>query len=194
VCVGASGMEPLDPLSIFPHVLRQATQQIGDLYFQLPVAGQEDPIYRERVYCYELYHQIRVLWPSDSQYYLCGEVDKAGHPLIRGDSLDNTKPDLLIHIPGERDNALVIEIKPVNAQTAGIEKDLKTLTAYRRDALYRAAVLLVYGSSENGCERVQRIAAECATADRGEIDLDLIQLWYHQEPSAPAEEKPWAVD
>jgi hypothetical protein len=42
-------------------VLAEATAAIEARYFRLPIAGG-DPIYRERVYCYELYHQMRLLW------------------------------------------------------------------------------------------------------------------------------------
>lgn len=58
-----------------------ATTHIGDIYFQLPVAGLEDAIYRERVYCYELYHWIRNGW-NGFDFSLGGEVDKTGHPLF----------------------------------------------------------------------------------------------------------------
>ena len=38
-------------------VIQEATAAIDAMYFQLPVDGG-DPVYRERVYCYELYHQM----------------------------------------------------------------------------------------------------------------------------------------
>ena len=40
-------------------LLKDATSGIEGNYFQLPIDGSEDPIYRERVYCYELYHQLK---------------------------------------------------------------------------------------------------------------------------------------
>ena len=45
----------------FLKLLIEATARVPLHYFQLPVAEREDPIYRERVYCYELYHQLRTL-------------------------------------------------------------------------------------------------------------------------------------
>jgi hypothetical protein len=111
----------------------------------LPVYGKEDPIYRERVYCYELYHQMRLLWPIKTPYSLCGEVDKRGHPFYRGNELDQAKPDFLVHIPGELRNYAVIEVKPINARHRGIYKDLKTLTTFRRNAGYQRAIYLFYG-------------------------------------------------
>jgi len=85
----------------FDQILTTATGNVPERYFQLPVDGQEDPIYRERVYCYELYHQMRSVWPEHSPYTLGGEVDKSGHRLIRGNGLDNAKPDFLVHMPGD---------------------------------------------------------------------------------------------
>jgi hypothetical protein len=41
--------------------LAQATQAIEASYFLLPIAGRDRPIKRERVYCYELFHQLRSL-------------------------------------------------------------------------------------------------------------------------------------
>jgi hypothetical protein len=81
-------------LDIVTEGLLCASSQVGDEYFQLPVAGKEEPEYRERVYCYELYHLWRCHWPKGFRFSLCGEVDKKGHPLVRGEP----KPDYLVHI------------------------------------------------------------------------------------------------
>jgi len=122
-------------------LIADATKHIEQNYFQLPIDGQEDPIYRERVYCYELYHQLRSRWPVNTNYELSGEVDKSGHPLIRNNNLDRVKPDLLVHIPGDmRGNYTIIEVKPITANRDGIAKDLSTLTAFRRHADYEKAI------------------------------------------------------
>lgn len=63
-------------------ILKDATAGIGQGYFHLNVDGG-NPIYRERVYCYELYHQMRLRWPADTEYCLNGEIDKAAHPILR---------------------------------------------------------------------------------------------------------------
>ena len=59
----------------FTGILREATARVAPDYFLLPVHGAPS-VYRERVYCYELYHQMRLLWPGDCPYRLNGEVDK----------------------------------------------------------------------------------------------------------------------
>ena len=109
-----------DVMHDFERIFEAATAAIDPDYFLLPVSGREHPIYRERVYCYELYHQIRVRWPGDTRHTLAGEIDKSGHPLIRGNGLDNCKPDFLVHLPGEMEgNYAAIEVKPVTAKRRG---------------------------------------------------------------------------
>lgn len=46
------------------------------------------------------YHQMRSIWPA-GPYTLNGEVDKAGHRKLRELRADKSKPDLLVHIPGD---------------------------------------------------------------------------------------------
>lgn len=45
--------------------IRRATASIDAGYFSLAIAGS-DPVTRDRVYCYELYHQMRSIWPADT--------------------------------------------------------------------------------------------------------------------------------
>lgn len=78
----------------FVQKLSVAASEIDNLYFQLPVA-EADAVYRERVYCYELYHQLRSVW-EDLPYALSGEVDKVGHPLFRNGPYERSKPAFLV--------------------------------------------------------------------------------------------------
>ena len=104
-------------------ILEAATAGIGPTYFRLSIDGG-DPIYRERVYCYELYHQMRQRWPSSSEFFLNGEIDKAAHPILRQLGATNTKPDLLIHRPGYMSgNHAIVEVKHCRTSPKGIAKD-----------------------------------------------------------------------
>lgn len=89
-------------------ILQDATAAIGAEYFLLPIHGA-GPVYRERVYCYELYHQMRLRWPPACIYRLNGEVDKMDHPYFQDGG--EPKPDLLVHEPGHGNNYAVIEVK-----------------------------------------------------------------------------------
>jgi len=79
----------------FVGILKEATSRIEHEYFLLPVAGHEDVIYRERVYCYELYHRMREVFEEcEFPYSLAGEVDKNGHPIIYK-KIGGLKPDII---------------------------------------------------------------------------------------------------
>src|SRR5271166_4608826 len=112
-------------------------------YFQLPVADA-DSVYRERVYCYELYHQLRVSW-GDFPFSLGGEVDKIGHPHFRNGPYAMSKPDLLIHEPGSMErNLACMEVKPNGRPNAELRNDLRKLTWFCRNARYHRGIFLVY--------------------------------------------------
>ena len=178
----------------FRELLSQATGAIEEDYFMLPVADAEggEPLiqYRERVYAYELYHRLRCIWPQ-WQYSLSGEVDKRGHPIVRGANLDNVKPDLLVHVPGGMDNNLiVIEIKaaspsPPAIDRAAIETDLKKLAAFCRSAKYEAGFLLVFGTE------IDRIREHAASAVSKGISLDGVELWHQVKPQVAARGVTW---
>lgn len=95
----------------FLRCLGEAGRGIDSHYIKLNVAGSAKQIYRERVYCYELYHQLRCVLGDSSLYELNGEVDKAGHPIIQK-ALGAKKPDLIVHVQGKMaKNLAVIEVK-----------------------------------------------------------------------------------
>jgi hypothetical protein len=160
-----------------------------------PVAGQANPIYRERVYCYELYHQLRVATGDDFGYSLGGEVDKVGHPILSEFALDKTKPDLLVHKSGDMNgNLVVMEVKPVNAKTEGIKKDLQNLASFVRQGQCYRAIYLVYGGSDKEFENLRRRVVRQAQKSEGDqIDLRSICLYWHQSSGHPAIKNPWGT-
>lgn len=177
--------------------LLEASKEITEPYFQIPVAGGNNA-YRERVYCYELYHQWRVKWDNRFTFLLCGELDKRGHTLVKGKHLDNTIPDFLVHTPGEMNNLLVMEVKFVTGNKKKMAKDLVKLTAYRRDlkdkygnpANYHAAYFLVYGLSEADWPTFsKKIIAEIK--DKKKVDLSLIQGFVHSVFNGSLVEVAW---
>jgi hypothetical protein len=161
-------------------LLLGATARIEPQYFQVMIDGGS-PIYRERVYCYELYHQLRCVWPIGSEYCLNGELDKAAHPILRQVGAAYAKPDLLVHQPGcMAGNNTIIEVKSSRAQSAGIEKDLKTLALFRTEVGYQRAIYLLFGSNvEEAAERVTQTAEKIS-------GLPAIELWLHPAPMQAA--------
>src|SRR6266542_905398 len=106
--------------------LLKASSLVGEEYMRLPVAGA-DPQYRERVYCYELYHQLRCQWPSRFPYVLCGEIDKRKHADVRGDYQVTTKRSSLVPEPRPRHahtQLLPPEVTAADTPTAAIVKRL----------------------------------------------------------------------
>ena len=133
----------------FLKLFLKATEKIEGDYFQLPAAGAEDPLYRERVYCYELYHRIREQMPDGYSYKLDGELDRLGHPL-RGNSVGGLKPDFLVHSRGVvNSNLAAIAVKPINTAWARIIKDVETLCGFLGKAGYYRAIYLLYGADED---------------------------------------------
>jgi hypothetical protein len=74
-------------------LLESTTAAIESRFMKVPIYGGT-PIYRERIYCYERYHQLRARWPSTSPFTLNGEVDKRGHEILRSLQASNTVPNL----------------------------------------------------------------------------------------------------
>lgn len=162
------------------NIIEGATSGISSSYFHLNIDGGNS-IYRERVYCYELYHQMRLRWPDDTEFYLNGEIDKAAHPILRKLGADYAKPDLLIHKPGYmKGNHAIIEVKSARASTAGIRKDLRTLSLYVSKVGYQRAIYLIYGYETNAIvERILCVAEEFPESVP-------IELWLHRKTGEPA--------
>ncbi len=161
----------------FTAILHAATSALGLEYFLLPIHGS-DPVYRERVYCYELYHQMRQNWPPDSPYRLNGEVDKIAHPYFQDGTAP--KPDFLVHQPGTGINHAVIEVKTCQAAVAGITKDFATLNRFLDDFGYERAIYLLYGEqAEATLEIAANIATEIPRTER-------IEIWLHTAAGIPA--------
>lgn len=160
----------------FLELLLEATSLIPAVYFQLPVAGIREAILRERVYCYELYHQLRTLMAQEEIFAKCvlsGEIDKQGHPVIR-----RCSPDFVLHAPGWMRNFVVVEVKPITGSDVGIRKDRRTIEYFLSEEVgYSKGVHLVYGDGA-----IDRFAAAWQRQPAGDIEL----LW-HSRPGERAQ-------
>lgn len=165
----------------FNHFLRcllKAASRIESHYFQIGVAGSDKLVYRERVYCYELYHQLRNILGDGFPYKLDGEIDKEGHP-IRPE-LGPKKPDFIVHVPGEMDqNLVVIEVKPIIVERRDLEKDINTLKGFLEKANYHRAIMYIYGDKGNRNDIVD--IANNLIGDEERIVL----VWHHKPKDVP---------
>jgi hypothetical protein len=165
--------------------LKKASVAISELhYFQLPVATKEgsEEVFRERVYCYELYHQLRLVLGDGYKYKLHGEVDKSGHEIIPGEK----KPDFIVHDPGDMDNNLaVIEVKPVDVENhlQRLDKDLGTLRIFGEKGKYYRAIMLVYG---DGCTNLPP-SIKSRVVERSNSLENRILLAWHSGPNKELE-------
>lgn len=122
--------------------LTQALDNVDKEYFK--ILTTYDEIVRERVFCYELYHQMRLLQNIHglSGFALSGEIDKRGHTGIETEDWKN--PDFVFHEYGTFDrNEIIIEVKgKINVE--GIKKDFKTLLKYASRYQYNHSFFILY--------------------------------------------------
>ena len=161
----------------FLKYLMKAIKNMDTHYFQLPIADSDEPIYRERVYCYELFHQLRCALGDDFPYKIHGEVDKANHPIIR----DAKKPDFIVHKPGNMSNLVVIEVKPVTVKDriGKLREDFKKLEWFISNANYYRAIMLIYGNVNGDLPQNIKQEIKCIQ------DKKIIILWHYSPNKKP---------
>lgn len=128
-------------------LIRNAMYNVDEQFKHVKVATQEDEdikaIKRERVYAYELYHQMRCLQEHCSelkQYSFNAEIDKAAHPIIE----TPFNPDMVIHHQGTmRKKLCAIEIKTDPTALSGIKKDFCTLSCMVHCYQYQCGVFII---------------------------------------------------
>jgi hypothetical protein len=177
-----------EEFAVFEAMIAKAAAGIGGLYFQLPVAHIPDAVYRERVYCYELYHQLRSIW-NGFGFSLGGAVDKGGHPVFRDGPYAHAKPDFLVHRPGDMErNLACVEVKPCVRPWDEFREDLKKLTWFCRNARYHRGLFLVYGLENGETDTRDLLRAKLRrAADHPAIDLERICLMHHSAVEQQAE-------
>ncbi len=163
-------------------ILEEATAKLPAAYFTIPIATG-DPVYRERPYCYELYHQLRSQWPTGSDYVLTAELDKSAHPIIAQTTLRGVKPDFLVHKPGSMEgNDTVIEVKSQLATAEALREDIAKLREFRRILGYKRAILLLWGYDLDSAIRRVREALQ------GMPSAESPNVWVHRGPGQAAEQ------
>jgi hypothetical protein len=134
--------------NILINIIIKSIAKINEEYFNFPVAGEQNPIQRERVFCGELYHQIR-LNLEELPYSVNNEPDKNRHPIIE-EQCGAINPDLIIHKLGEmtsESNLALIEVKRSKGNlTDGILKDMKTINCMTTIQYgYFGGIIIVFG-------------------------------------------------
>jgi len=124
-----------------------ALQNVQNEYFEIKQTETKSTKKRERVFCYELYHQMRAIQALKNHLDLTinGEINKAGHLVIR----ENFDPDFVIHRQGRMgDNHAVIEVKTSKSKR-GILKDFETIKCMVHCYDYKIGIFLIIGADLN---------------------------------------------
>lgn len=125
--------------------VKSAFNKVDGNYFNLDTTYNRHGIVRERMFCYEFYHQMRCLEINRDNKILHGEIDKRGHPDFLQE--DRRNPDFVIHKPGSFDqNFLVIEVKGMISKSnkRGVLKDFNTLLTFTGDYKYKMGIFVIY--------------------------------------------------
>lgn len=128
-----------------PELVQKISKAAGAIdkeYLNLKTTYEPKGIVRERVFCYELYHQLRKLNLAQ-ELKLNGEVDKRGHTDF--DKEDRRNPDFVFHVPGTHlNNTIVMEVKGALSKPKKVIKDFSTLHLFVSKYDYEAGVFLLY--------------------------------------------------
>ncbi|WP_090138396.1 hypothetical protein [Limnohabitans sp. DM1] len=134
----------------FYDILVAATENISRQYFSTKIIVDDyiKSVYRERIYCYELYHQIRLKLKCDLTMGFYGEYDKSGSSLYERSALNRIKPDFLIHSPGNvEENLLAMEVKSSDAKRRDIKSDINKLIKLKESHNFKFCIYLIYGDN-----------------------------------------------
>ena len=132
----------------FVEMITGSLDNVGDEYYKITTTYESSGIVRERVFCYELYHQMRSVQSARglTDVQIHGEIDKSGH--IAFDRNSRKNPDFVFHVPGMmKGNAIVVEVKGKiegNYQE-GVYKDIVTLSNFPNNKhYYHSGILIIY--------------------------------------------------
>ncbi len=149
--------------------LTDSCRAVEKLYFHVPLVTEisdEEEFkavlgYRERVYCYELYHQLRLRigaeTSSEGRLYLNAEMDKSG--TVYKNWVGRRKPDFILHRPGEGGHNIgITEVKPIVSDIKEMEADMKKLKEFLdpKGMNYFGAVALIFGNADGLIGEVEK--------------------------------------
>ncbi len=132
---------------VYIDLIQTAISNVSGGFFRISTTYEPSGIVRERSFCYELYHQIRLLMSERDPLSLNGEIDKRGH--IDFDEEDRKNPDFVFHIPGvHTGNTIAIEAKGTLDRKKDISKDLSTLLTFTEKYQYQAGLFILYNHGQ----------------------------------------------
>lgn len=145
----------MNEITYYVNIIKKSLNKITQDYYRIKTTYAKDGIVRERVFCYELYHQIRANEDKKCYLKIHGEIDKRGHEYFHKE--DRKNPDFIFHTPGKfKNNTIIMEVKGnLNGNICedkktkrlyykGIFKDLDTIYNFVNKYEYKKGILLLY--------------------------------------------------
>jgi len=165
----------------FVEQFKKAITMIDEKYISVSMYQLPGKRYRERVYCYELYHQLRKLLDDDYEYMLDGELDKKAHPIIEK-NIGAKIPDFVVHYRSYMEHNLVIievkSIKNIKDNISNLEKDVDKIIDFIEEAEYNYGIILIYS---NGFDHLTDNIVKAFKKKTEEYSKKIFLLW-HPEP------------
>jgi len=159
-------------------MIQSAVDKVNRSYIEVDPKKDRNFVYYERIFCYELYHQMRCLQTQHSdlfEFKIHGELTKD-----RYEGFGKVTPDFLIHIPnevGKEKNRVIVEVKTSKNNADEIFKDFEKLNKFiKMDNGYQYGVFIWVG------EKLSDLHEEIKKRKRlGSID----KIWViHKNPNA----------
>ncbi len=143
-------LQPILTEENYLKIITASLEKIKKDYFIVKSYPKPTGFHRERVFCYELYHQMRLLHYDTGEIKINGEIDKRGNTDFPERAFN---PDFIFHEPmTHANNKIVIEVKGTMnydkdkyGKTA-IEKDFTTILYFltRKEIRYTTGVFILY--------------------------------------------------
>jgi len=144
----------------------EAIKNVSNDYIRIERAdgGQQ---YRERVFCYELYHQMRQIQDDFCKSLIInGELDKRSYS-----GFNNKVPDFLFHVPGNNDNnEAIFEVKNTLENKDEIINDFKKIDKFINEHGYKIGIFLLYNHSfSDEKQKIKNILEKCEVKNKEKI-------------------------
>ncbi len=174
----------IDHFQMLHAALYQSLSRIESRYFMVDRDGPPAN-YRERVYCYELYSQLRCRLPNGFPYTLHGEIDKHGYDEVSKHFKGPPNPDFVIHHPGnpkivppELWNLAIVEAKSSEFGRNKAVADVAKLRTFIEEVGYLFGIFLVFGNAtEVKMKSLMRVLASDHEEHRA-ADGSIVVIWH----------------
>ena len=131
-------------------ILKESINNIEEKFYKVTSSQIENSVPRERIFCYELYHQLRL----ECQTYKFGVRFDISPELVKGKSMGYSEitniPDFLFHREGTDLNFCILEVK-AQLDKEKIKKDFETLSSFLNGKSkllpYKIGIFLIFGYS-----------------------------------------------